>query len=242
VLLAVAAWLPPGLIAGLAALPWLMVTVLLAGTGVLRAARDGLARPLDRLCADAAMVLLAIGGVWTVLDRLVYQPFGFERGSITLTAVHFHYLGLLLPIYAGFIQRQMPESRVAARAAVGVVIGALAVAVGIAATQLGAGPVIEAAAGSALAMAGAVVAVLHVRLAIEPGVVPSVRALLGVTGATLFFSMAVAALYAIRGIVTPIPPQEYPELRAMQGIALALGFGLCGAFGWRRFLLTASDE
>jgi hypothetical protein len=175
--------------------------------------------------------------------------------------VHFHFAGLLLPIFAGLATRYFPFSRMASLAAIGVVLGVPAVAVGITTTQLGVGPAIEAAAGCGLAVAGALVAILHVRIALDLpallraeqsgafGVVrketasgaamassrlPITRALFAVTGVSLFFGVALAAIYASRAFVTPLPWLDVPWMRALHGTVNALGFGVCGLFAWRR--------
>lgn len=235
-LLALACWLPSGIGAGLLALPWLAVTALLAATGVVRSLRHGFARPLDRLCTDAALMFMMIGGLWVLADRLGVRPMSFDAAIVALTAVHFHYAGFLLPLFTGLVGRQMPESRFVARAAVGVVLGVPAVAVGITVSQLGWGSGVETAAGLGLALAGAVVAILHVRLATEPTFSLAARMLLGIAGVSLFFGMVFAGLYAIRMHAAPLPWLGIPQMRALHGTLNALGFGLCGVLGWRAAL------
>jgi hypothetical protein len=231
--LAFACYLPAGALAAVFALPWLGVTLLLAAIGIVRVMRHGAARPLDRLCADAALVFLAIGGLWTVADRVGYGPLKFDRAIVALTAVHFHYAGLLLPLCTGLVARRMPASRFVGRVTVGVVLGVPAVALGITATQLGWGPAFEAAAGVGLALAAACVAICHVRQALEPALPKNARVLLGIAGVSLFFGMVLAALYALRGYAAPIDGLGVPQMRALHGTVNALGFGLCGVLGWR---------
>jgi len=231
--LGLACLLSPGPLAGLATLPWLGFTVLLAVVGFSRMKSGGLARELHLLCADVALMFLAIGGLWTLADRGGVAPLGFAPGIVALTAVHFHYAGLLLPLFAGLAQREMWMSRMASRAAVGVVLGVPAVAFGITATQLGWSPTIEAGAGCGLALAGMAVAVLHVRLALDARWSIPARLLLGVAGASLFFGMMLAALYAARAFSAPVSWLDLPQMRAVHGTVNALGFGLCGVLGWR---------
>ncbi len=225
--------LSPGPWTALATLPWLGFTLLLAVAGFARMKSGGLTRELHLLCADVALMFLAIGGLWTLADRGGVSPLGFAPGIVSLTAVHFHYAGLLLPLFAGLAQREMWMSRMASRAAVGVVLGVPAVAFGITATQLGWSPTIEAGAGCGLALAGMAVAVLHVRLALDARWLMGARILLGIAGASLFFGMMLAALYAIRAFSAPVPWLDLPQMRAVHGTVNALGFGLCGVLGWR---------
>ncbi|MES2693943.1 MAG: YndJ family transporter [Verrucomicrobiota bacterium] len=232
-LLAVACWMKPGFGASVVAMPWAAFTVLLARSGVIRLRREGLRRGLDLLCADMALIFAAVGGAWTLMDRVGFAPLGFNPAIVALTAVHFHYAGLLLPLFAGLVQRELWFWRFASQAAVGVVLGVPAVALGITTTQLGWGPSIEAAAGCGLALAGAAVAVLHVRIALDTKRPVATRVLLGIAGASLFFGMVLAALYAMRTFALPFPWLGIPQMRAIHGTVNAVGFGLCGVLGWR---------
>lgn len=234
--LAFACWLRPGVGAALLTLPWLAFTALLAAIGVARMLRHGLARPLDRLCTDVGLMYALIGGLWVLADRGGIRPLGFDAGIVALTAAHFHFAGLLLPLFTGLAARQMPDSRFIARAAVGVVLGVPAVAAGITAAQLGLGPALETAAGLGLALAAAVVAILHVRLALDSTASPLARGLIAVAGVSLFFGMVLAACYALRAYMTALPWLGIPQMRALHGTVNALGFGLCGVLGWRAML------
>jgi hypothetical protein len=210
-----------------------VLTMLLAATGMLRLKADGIRRPLPALCADVALMFAAVGGVWTLADRVGLRPFGFDFAIVGLTAVHFHYAGILLPTFAGLVQRELWLSRLAARAAVGVILGVPAVAIGITLSQLGWSAAFEAAAGCGLALAGGMVAILHVRLATEiRGSMPA-RVLLGIAGGSLFFGMVLAALYATRAYAMPLPWLQLPQMRMVHGTINAFGFALCGVLAWR---------
>jgi hypothetical protein len=163
------------------------------------------------------------------------RPFNFDPAIVTLSAVHFHFAGLLLPLLAGLTVRALPEARLATRAAVGVVLGVPAVAVGITTTQFGWGTAREGAAGCGLALAGMAVAVLHVRLATEPSTgSPMRRGLFFVAGVSLFFGMMLAAAYASRMFSASFAWLNVPWMRAVHGTVNALGFGLCGVLAWQR--------
>jgi hypothetical protein len=232
-LLLVACWLAPGKAAALAALPWAALTGLLALIGIARLRHGGLRRDFDGLCRDAALIFSVIGGAWTIADRGGFRPLGFDPAIVALTAVHFHYAGILLPLFAGLVQRELFFLRLASRAALGVVLGVPAVAVGITATQLGAGASLEAGAGCGLALAGMVVGILQVRIATEARQPLLTRIALGIAGVSLFIGMVLAALYAMRAFVAPFPGLGIPQMRMLHGTLNALGFGLCGVLGWR---------
>jgi hypothetical protein len=231
----IACWISPGAVAAAATLPWMALTMVMARLGWWRIRHGGLRRELDGLCRDAALIFAVIGGAWTLADRGGIRPLGFEPAIVALTAVHFHFAGLLLPLFAGLVQRELFFFRLASRAAVGVVLGVPAVAIGISATQLGAGPSIEAAAGCGLALAGMVVGTLHVRISTDPNQSMATRALLAIAGVSLFIGMMFALLYAMRAFVAPFPWLGIPQMRMLHGTLNALGFGLCGVLGWRRF-------
>lgn len=232
-LMVAACWVQPGAGAAALAVPWVIFTLLLAATGLLRVRQGGLKRELHLLAADAALIFSAVGGAWTLADRSGFRPLGFDPTVVALTAVHFHYAGFLLPLLAGLAQREMWMSRLAARAVVGSVLGVPAVALGITATQRGWNPALEAGAGCGLALAGMAVAVLHVRLALDAKWPASARALLGVAGVSLFFGMVLAALYASRAFTTPAPWLGIPQMHAIHGSVNAFGFALCSVLGWR---------
>ncbi|HVU33553.1 MAG TPA: YndJ family transporter [Opitutaceae bacterium] len=235
-MLALACGLKPGLLALLCAIPWAAVLALLATVGLGRVLRDGWSRPLDRLATDFGLMYALVGAIWVLADRGGLRPLGFDPQVVALTAAHFHFAGMLLPVFAGLVLRQAPDSRFAARAVVGVVLGVPAVAVGITATQLGWTPAIEAAAGCGLALSGIAVGILHVRCAIDAHDVTIVpRVLMGIAGVSLFFAMLLAGSYAVRAFLVPLPWLGLPQMRAIHGTVNALGFGLCGTLGWWRF-------
>jgi hypothetical protein len=131
-------------------------------------------------------------------------------------------------------QRELFFLRLASRAAVGVVLGVPAVALGITMTQLGWGTSFEAAAGCGLALAGMAVGILHVRVATD-GVRPlPTRVLLAIAGVSLFVGMVLAAVYALRASTTVFAWLGIPQMRMLHGTINAIGFGLCGVLGWRR--------
>lgn len=239
--LAAACWLPRGPVAGILTLPWVGLTALLAAAALKRMQAGGMKRELHWLCADVALMFLLIGGLWLLADRGGISPPGFESGIVGLTAGHFHYAGLLLPLFAGLAQRELWMSRMAARAAVGVVLGVPATAFGITATQLGWSPTLEAGIGCGLALAGMGVAVLHVRLALDAKWAVGARVLIGVAGASLFFAMVLTALYSSRAYMGSLSWLGLPEMRAWHGTVMALGFGLGGVLGWRRIGTPAAE-
>lgn len=230
-LLGASCWLPAGTPAAILALPWLGLAGLLAAVGVQRLRRDRFRRPFEGMCADVSLVFFALGALWTGLDRAGVVPQKFDAATVASNAVHFHYAGLLLPLIAGLVQRELFVWRLAARAAVGVVLGVPALAFGVTATRLGWGPSLESAAGCGLALAGMIVGILQVRIALYVRGAALTRTLLIVSGASLFFGMAFGAAYAVRGSFAL--GLAAPQMHLIHGSVLAFGFGLAGVLGWR---------
>src|SRR5262249_26528248 len=90
----------PGPIAGSLALPWLLITVLVALFGLLRLLSHWRGQ-VEEWAIDAGLLYLAVGGGWLILSRLGARPLDFGEPIILLTAGHFHYAGLALPILTG---------------------------------------------------------------------------------------------------------------------------------------------
>lgn len=244
-LLAFACAMRSGFAAVLTALPWAIFVVMLAIAGWQRSSAGGWGRAPGRLCADAGLLLVSLGGGWILVDRAGWRPLNADPAIITLLAVHFHYAGLVLPTLAGLVLRRFPEARFATTAGVGVVLGVPAVAVALLARQLGGGPEIEGAAGCGLALCGMAIGILYVRLATEDFGSRIARGLWAVAGASLFFGMVLAGLYAMRGFAKPFPWLDLPWMRAWHGMVTAFGFGLCGTLGWqfaRRTVATQSGR
>lgn len=225
--------LRPGWWAMLAALPWAVVTLVLGMAGLGRMLRDLWARPLDRLSADVGMGYAFIGAGWILAERAGIRPLGFDSDVLTLTAVHFHYAGFLLLLIAGLVLRQMPDSRFASRATVGVILGVPALAAGVTIAQLGWTSALEAAAGGAVALYGMAIGVLSIRWSLDAADAPTAaRVLVAISGICLFFAMVLAGAYAIRAYVTAIGWLDLPRLQVIQGTLNAVGFALCGLLGW----------
>jgi len=232
-LLTAAHLLPPGGLAGLAALPWVGLTGWLAVVGVGRIRRDRFRRSFERLCGDVALVYLAIGGGWALAERAGVAPRGFDVAVVALTAVHFHYAGFLLTLFAGRVQQELFVWRLASRAAVGVVLGVPAVALGSTVTQLGWGTSVETAAGCGLALAGMAVGILQVRIGLDGRLAFVSRMLLMVSGASLFVAMTFSGAFALRGSAALAPNLAISPMGLLHGSITALGFGLAGVLGWR---------
>ncbi|WP_419193394.1 YndJ family protein [Kolteria novifilia] len=242
-LLLIAFWLPEGIGAFLT-LPWLAMTGFMLLLGARRIWVRGWPQPWGVLAQDVGWVFLVVGAGWLMLSRLGARPLDFEPVIVLLTAIHFHYAGFLLPIFAGRAAL-LVGGRLADVTAIGVVVGVPLVAIGITATQVGLPVQFEFLAAAALAGAGLLVALLHLRLAMWDELPGFVRLMFGFVSLSLTFSMALAFAYGGRCFGW-WPGLDIPWMRALHGTVNAFGFGLAGCVGWnlfpRRRLLEADPS
>lgn len=222
--------LTQGAVAAVLALPWLAATAVLAAAGLLRLRERGL-QPVADLALDAGLVYLVVGAAWAVSDRLGFRPLDFPTVIVLLTALHFHYAGFVLPVVTGLAAART-GGPAATLATLGVVAGVPLVAVGITATQLGLGPWIEALAAWTVAVAGALVAWLLLRLATRPAYPPLARVLWTVAAVSLLASMGLAALYGSRFHLSQVRWLDIAWMQALHGAANAFGFALAALLGW----------
>lgn len=239
-LLALACAFAPGFVALMFALPWAVVTFTLAWYGLGRVLRDRWSRQPDRLAVDLALMYLAVGGAWVLIERAGLRPLGMEPARVAFGSLLFHVTGLFLPLLGGNVLRQMPESRFGARGLIGAVLTVPALGLGVLLAQPGWTSALEAAAGFGLALSGGVIAILHVRWGLDvKGASVLVRALAGLAGISLFFAMLFAAVYAIRSYVPLMPTLDLTRMQALHGSLMAFGFALCGTTAWRIYSATA---
>jgi hypothetical protein len=210
-------------------MPWLATTMCLAMVGLTDVGRH-LRGPPHRLCIDAGLIYLGVGGAWAALHRAGVRPLEFDSVIVLLTAIHFHYAGFLLPVLASLPMQQAP-GRLARLAGLGVIGAMPMVAAGITATQLGSGTWLECLAAWFLAATGTLTGVVYVRLAGKSAHGGLVRVLWGIAGVSLIGGMVLASLYACR-FSWPMEWLDIPAMRAFHGTANALGFTLLASLGW----------
>jgi hypothetical protein len=225
--------LPPGPAAACFAAPWLIVTMLLALVGLVRLGEhrfESAAEPAH----DAALVFIAIGGLWTVVTRLGWQPLGFSRMIVLLTAVHFHYAAFLLPVLAGRMARELPGV-FSTIAVFGVIAGVPLTAAGITVS-----PHLEFAAGLFMALAGLLVALGHLRLACR-ATRPGPLLLWSVSGVSLLSGMLLAGLYAWVHY-TGAMWLDIPRMLPSHGMLNAIGFTGCALLAWHGHAVAGSTS
>lgn len=224
-LAAVAVAFEPGWQAALLATPWTLLTILFATTNCLRLLK--LRRNSRHAFIPIAAVLyLAIGGLWMFVSCAGVDPFGFGEPIVRLTAVHFHYAGVALTAVAARVAQWYGRPAVNTTM-FAVVAGIPLVAIGIALCS----PAWELAATLLLASAAVALAVLQFVAAVRSKV-PQAISVLGVSSISLCTAMVLAFLYAF-GRFQNEPMLDIPVMIATHGLLNAVGFSLFGLLGWR---------
>lgn len=211
-------------------LPWFAFCAVLAIAGLQRLVR-GAHRELAATCTAVAFLYPTIGAAWLVASRVGLTPLNFQEPIVLLTAVHFHYAGFAAPLLAGSTARALATHRPMAnnplfRATVGAVLAGPA----ILAAGFVIGPRVKLAAALILAASEIGLAIFFVLAlrAVEPLLS---KLLIAVASASVIFSMALAALWA----VGEYPLQPFVHLANMarfHGTANGFGFTLCGLLGF----------
>jgi hypothetical protein len=233
--MAVAAmWLPVGKKAGLVALGWMVVCVLMAVGGVaelgrvLRQERIGNVPVPTRLVAAIARIDLAVGGSWLVASRLGMRPMGIPEPIGLLTAVHFHFAGFATATIAeatlAFAERLEPQPWLR-WVLVAVVALPFLVAVGFVIS-----PTLKMVAAVLFSVSVAALAVF-LRSVAKRAADATARVLLQVASGAVFAGMVFAAAYAAADFVGS-EALPIPQMARTHGILNAVGFCLPGLLGW----------
>lgn len=226
----------PGALSASLAVPWLVTTLLVGLWGLVRLGR----RPhldLPENCIDVGLLSLPVAGVWLVASRAGQPLLGFTEPWVSLTATHFHYAALGVPVMAGVVGRALPSLEREGREAVGVVggwriVGWLAI-LGPALTAAGIAwsPVLELL--GAVVMSGAAVGVgaYLVLLAAGSSLPRASRRLFWVAGPLPVLTAALAMLFALSQLLESGGFPDFAVMARFHGLVNALGFVAAGMAG-----------
>jgi hypothetical protein len=204
---------------GWLAVPWLVVTILVALSGLRRMAERGL-RFIEGAAVDLGCMFLGVSGAWAVVTAVGATPLDFDRATVSLASVHFMYAGFFLPVFGAMVRRSAP-TRLASAALLGVLAGVPLVALGIAFSDT-----LERAGAVLLGLSAGIIAILQaVR---SPG---NKLQRLGLTASSLFLllGMGFALAYALAGGVGTLSQRA---MLWLHGVPNAFGFGLIGLLSW----------
>ena len=233
----VAVWLPPGKSAALAAMAWITICVLMAGSGFV-----GLVRALwgdagggsraTRFVLAMARIDLLVGGVWLVASRLGMRPMGIQEPIGLLTAVHFHFAGFASATIAAatlqFVERR-GEHGCEHRWLKAVVLMVAGLPIVVAAGFV-ISPIIKMVAAIlfSASVAGLAIAVRACGRRVED---PTARILLQVAAGAVFAGMVLSGAYAVADYLGS-NALTIPQMARTHGILNAVGFCLLGLLGW----------
>lgn len=203
---------------------WLIVAVALALDGLERLIRTRL-ESLAEFCFAFGEGYALVGALWLAASRLGIHPFGFREPIVLLTAIHFHYAGLMAAILAGLAATSM-RTPLSIRTALSCAV----VGPGLLGLAFLAGPKLKLAAVGLMVIGecGIAFATFRVGLAEASGI--GGRMLL-VGSVCVIFGMTLAGIWA----VGEYPLHAFVNLEQMaryHGVLNSVGFGLCSLVGW----------
>lgn len=203
---------------------WLIVCSGLALDGLVRLFRTRL-QTFREFCFGIGEGYALVGALWLLASRIGLQPVGFHEPIVLLTAVHFHYAGLMAAILAGLASpsKNIPLFlRIALFCAV--------VGPGLLGLAFLAGPKLKLAAVGMMVIGECGIAISTFRIGWSaPQSIG--RHLLLAGSVCVIFGMALAAIWA----VGEYPLHMFVNLEQMaryHGVLNSVGFGLCSLVGW----------
>jgi hypothetical protein len=218
--------------AGCATLPWLLVTLWQFQVGVEWLIQKK--RSADQVAQASGRIFMVVGGLWTMSDRLGWQPLDFDPAIVLLTGVHFHYAGLIFPSLVGLVTEYWPSKT--GKLACWLSVAAVPLtAVGITIAQLTHDFTFEAFAAAAVALSGWLTSFRYGKIAFQTNeLTKTTRITWGILCIALFFTMTLALAYALRPFY-PIELLNIPTMRAWHGTVNAFGVAGAGLVGWRYY-------
>jgi hypothetical protein len=243
----VAMVVPPGRLAGLVALGWLSVCVLVAldGAGklLLALSKDAGGGPFDyrsgqvratwiaratRIAMGMAGVDLAVGGAWLVASRLGMRPMGIQEPIGLLTAVHFHFAGFATAMIGAAMLR-FAERR-GGHPWLTVVVPMVAGLPFIVAAGFEISAALKMAAAILFSASVAGLAIF-LRAFGNRAENATARILLQVAAGAVFAGMMLSGIYAVADYLGS-DALTIPQMARTHGILNAVGFCLLGLLGW----------
>ncbi|HEV2195284.1 MAG TPA: YndJ family transporter [Candidatus Acidoferrum sp.] len=99
-------FLRDGRTAGALTVLWLFAGISLALDGLMRLIQTRL-QSFHELCFAVGEGYALVGALWLLASRMGLRPVGFHEPIVLLTAVHFHYAGLMAAVLAALVASSM---------------------------------------------------------------------------------------------------------------------------------------
>lgn len=219
-----------GGLAGSLAAVWLIPCGLAALAGLILFIRKRSLSPAVLVPAGALAYLL-VGGIWLMISQAGMRPLHLHSDIVELTAVHFHYAGLVLLTMSALTMRAVREhggivSRIADIAGMAALIGAPMVAIGfvVVLAMLVVGAVFIGIAAVTIATITLVVVAPRVTQRAS-------RVMLSCSSLAIFLPMVLAVAYALARLAHT-PALTIEQMAYVHGSLNAFGFSLLGLLGW----------
>ena len=206
---------------------WLAVAAALAVDGLDRLIRTRL-QSFQEFCFGIGEGYALVGALWLLASRLGLQPVGFHEPIVLLTAVHFHYAGLMAAVLAGLAASENGAAR--APLALRIALTCAVLGPGLLGLAFLAGPKLKLAAVGLMLIGEFGIAVGTLRIGWTSAKEIGGRLLL-VGSACVIAGMMLAAVWA----VGEYPLHAFVNLEQMaryHGVLSSVGFGLCSLMGW----------
>src|SRR5215469_15596723 len=226
-----------GPLAGALTCLWLVVAVALAVDGLDRIIRTRL-KSFREFCFSFGKGYALVGAIWLLASRLGLQPVGFREPIVLLTAVHFHYAGLMAAVLAG-----LAASSIRTPLLLRIALSCAVVGPGLLGLAFLAGPKLKLAAVGLMVIGECAIAFATLRVGLaEAGKFGGRLLLVGcvcvILGMTLAGVWAVGE-YALHSFV------NLEQMARYHGVLNSVGFGLCSLVGWtllHRKARTAEEQ
>jgi YndJ-like protein len=212
---------PEGLYAGVAALVWLLICVVIAIKTV--SARPALLRVVP-------VAYLVVGAGWLVLARFGARPMDLSDEIVRLTAVHFHYAGFIAPVLVDVLREWLEQHQPSRARTAQAALFAVLIATPLTAAGISFAPVLGAMGALAFAGGLTIASVVTLRVVVRR-ITGVAAALLAMSALSVIGAMVLAVSYAFgQWLGTPAP--SLPVMAMTHGLANAFGFATAGALGW----------
>lgn len=222
---------PAGDIAALWALPWLTLCAGAALLGAWRGAAAGRGLGMAALAGHAALVYLAVGGIWLLFARWGRPLLGYQEPWVSLTAVHFHVLPLAALTIAALTGARLAAVSPAPGRTFPVLAGMLVTAPAVVALGFLTAVWVEALGAILLATGLAGIGLLGLLRGLRGLRPPAARLAIGASYAVAFLTMLLAVLYPLGRLGGGMWLTIDAMIR-FHGWLNALVFGWLGLAGW----------
>jgi hypothetical protein len=220
-------FLPVGWRAGALVCAWLIVAVTLALHGLGRLIRGGM-RSFPEFCFAFGEGYALVGALWLLASRLGLQPIGFHEPIVLLTAIHFHYAGLMAAVLVGLVVSDVGAVR--SPLALRIALSCAVLGPGLLGLAFLVGPKMKLAAVGLMIIGECGIALGTFRIGLSDARGFAGRMLL-VGSSCVIFGMVLAGIWA----VGEYPLHGFVNLEQMaryHGVLNSVGFGLCSLIGW----------